>query len=136
MDACLAKPVDLLRHMEQLDAFLPLPAPAAPAPSFLLDRQAFVEFEHAHDRDLRDLEIAVAARDFAQVAALAHRMGGAALVVGAGALASCCRALEEGARLENAPCVEIDLGELREQTGRFRRELAGERTGPRPKALS
>jgi signal transduction histidine kinase/HPt (histidine-containing phosphotransfer) domain-containing protein len=138
MDACLAKPVDLLRLMEQLEIFLPLPALAgvSPAPPFLPNREALAEFERMHASDLRALDLALAARDFVQAGTLAHRMAGASAVIGAGALASCCHALEEGARLQNAPCMEIDLAELREQTDRFRRELAGEGAGTQANALS
>jgi signal transduction histidine kinase/DNA-binding response OmpR family regulator len=125
MDACLAKPIDLVRLMAQLDAFLPLPAPAAAhaAPRRHAEDEVLAEFELAHTSDLRELEVAVAARDFVQAGFLAHRMAGAALAIGAGALASCCLALEQGARLANAPCLDIDLDELREQTDRFRRDL-------------
>lgn len=121
MDDYLAKPTGLPRLLDKLHRWIPLepreagearePVAAGkpPEPAVVLDREALRRltggqegatsrvlgrFKQVNDRDLAALLAAVEASDLAEIARCAHRMKGAAQLIGARALAAACARLE------------------------------------------
>ena len=135
MDDILVKPADLSALKAKLGQLLPLPSmhseaemPAAtpiPQPGTLkqvldrailrelsggdaaMEKRILLRFRAANQPDGGALVQAVAARDAKAVAHLAHRIKGAARMIGATEYALACEALEQAGRSMDWPAVEV-----------------------------
>jgi signal transduction histidine kinase/CheY-like chemotaxis protein len=104
-DGVLSKPVSLMSLKAQLERLLPtaqsiapLPEPSARPGGPLRDPLIRAEFRAAHEEDLEMLRLAERTRDAALAARAAHRIRGAARMVGAGDLADAATGLGEVVR--------------------------------------
>jgi PAS domain S-box-containing protein len=123
MDGYLTKPVDMKTLRAHVERWLP-PAVASPIDPVALttllgdDAQAIAEtlrdFVASTERDLAALEVAHDAHDAASVAHEAHRIKGAARIVGATRLAESCAALEAAGRAVDWPAIDAGMAPLRE----------------------
>jgi HPt (histidine-containing phosphotransfer) domain-containing protein len=73
----------------------------------------------SNDKDAAVLRDAFAARDLPQVARAAHRMHGAAVFVGATALAEVCRTLADAGRESDAAVAEATLPRFNAELSRL-----------------
>ena len=110
MDDLVAKPVELARLAQAMQRWLPLPASAGATPvnaaslaevsggDAAMEREILADFKAANRVDMAQLRDALAARDLAAVARIAHRVKGACRTIGAAALADVCEHVEAAAR--------------------------------------
>jgi HPt (histidine-containing phosphotransfer) domain-containing protein len=72
-----------------------------------MERKILLRFRTANRPDGEALVRALAARDAKAVAHLAHRIKGAARMIGAAEYALACEALEQAGRKQDWPAVEV-----------------------------
>jgi signal transduction histidine kinase/DNA-binding response OmpR family regulator/CHASE3 domain sensor protein len=131
MDAHLAKPIDLSQLHERLTRFVPLKAGAGAHP---IDRTALVDlaagdpalenevirrFAEHNISDTRALEAAVQSRDARRVVEAAHRIKGAARIVGAKALAEACEELERLGKGGQVSAFDVPMERFRTEQQRL-----------------
>jgi PAS domain S-box-containing protein len=135
MDDILIKPASLSALKEKLGRLLPLPSmpgdaeaqttrpiPQLGTPEKVLDRailrelsggdaamerKILLRFRTANQPDGEALGVAVAARDAKAVAHLAHRIKGAARMIGAAEYALACEILEQAGKSQDWPAVDV-----------------------------
>jgi len=137
MDGCLAKPVDLGRLDQVLQAWLPLGEDKPRSSAGLIDprllnsitggdasvqRQILVSVLRSQEQDAEVLRRSSAQGDFEQIVLSSHRMKGACLMIGAVHLAQALAELEAAARSRSVielptllEAVEAELFELERQ---------------------
>jgi CheY-like chemotaxis protein len=140
MDDYLLKPVSLQRLQQVLQGWLPAAATDAPIDAerlralsggdAALERKLLAQLRESTLEDAAALERAVAAGDMAQAASKAHRMYGAAMMLGAADFAGICRDISQACRDLDAPAAAAALPRFREQLARL--DLHLERAGARP----
>ena len=133
MDAYLAKPIELPQLAQRLAQFAPLPPLPQDGPVVIdrgaledlaagdreMEDQIILRFVEHNNGDARALEAAVANADLARTASAAHRIKGAALTVGAKALAAICADLERAGKGGDQPACHELMGKFREELNRL-----------------
>lgn len=126
MDATLSKPL----RLAELQALLSLWVPATPADETAPNAQLYELFITSTEADLLSMEAALRAGALTDVAHLAHRMYGAALMVGATQVAALIGALE--AQLTDDPPRPPSLEQVRHVRQAVRRAGQAQGAAPRP----
>ncbi|MCM2478546.1 ATP-binding protein [Serpentinimonas maccroryi] len=88
-----------------------------------LERTLLLRFRAAHQADAEALWRAAAARDAAALAHLAHRIRGAALMIGADPLGNASLALEQAAKEQDWNAIEAALAAWKEAAAQLEPEL-------------
>jgi two-component system sensor histidine kinase EvgS len=125
MTLCLVKPLGLDALCDALSPARPdarqgpaaLADPADPADGFAAHAPALVDvLKTANRQDLDDAARALAARDLSRLRDIAHRVKGAALMVGATSLADACTALQQACAASEEASVDLAYERLRRET--------------------
>jgi signal transduction histidine kinase/DNA-binding response OmpR family regulator/CHASE3 domain sensor protein len=129
MDDYLLKPVKLQRLRQVLHWWLPATASDAPVDAArlcalsggdaALERKLLLQMRESTRQDAAALEQALAAGDVEQAAAKAHRMQGAATILGALAFADACRGISKACRARDAAAAGSALPGFRAQLARL-----------------
>ena len=147
MDEVLAKPIELATLRRMLDQWLPLAesnkietleAPPAPPNDFsavaelaqgdaALERELLDEFKQANAADFATCARAIEAGAIEGVARVAHRIKGAASLVGAGVLSRSASALEQAARASDWHQVSVIWSALGQERERLDERIAQRR---------
>lgn len=153
MDDYLIKPINLAQLLRKLDVWCPLPVPSAhaatdaepgtqvPSGSEPVDRaliaanwgggegtvrEVLALFVRATTQDAEGLRAAMEVQDMAQLAHFAHRMLGAAKMVGARSFAEICKGIELAGRSNDHKAIHSGLREFESELARLMDHIAAD----------
>jgi CheY-like chemotaxis protein/HPt (histidine-containing phosphotransfer) domain-containing protein len=130
MDDFLVKPVELSQLVQKLDQWLPIPADSAPGGidhALLMTNcggdagmvaEVLAAFRRTCEEDSVGLRQAVAAGNAGDVTRFAHRMAGAARMVGANDFANACAEIDRAGRAGDWAAIAAGMAGFERERGR------------------